>query len=145
MNNKLFLALALLCSMMCLTSCGDKTVDPAQLPQQIQSFVKQTFPGQTISFAQKDCDFLCSHYEITLTDGTQVSFDSDDVWDKIESPMQGVPASVVPAPVATYVNTSFPGIGIKKIDKERNGYEVELLNGIEVKLNQQGALMEMDD
>ncbi|MBO4814555.1 MAG: PepSY-like domain-containing protein [Muribaculaceae bacterium] len=142
-NNYYLLLLGVL--LFTLSACGDKPVAPAELPQQIQTFVKQTFPGQNISFAQKDCDFLCSHYEITLTDGTQVSFDSDDVWEKIESPMQGVPASVIPAPVATYVNASFPGIGIKKIDKEHNCYEVDLLNGIEVKLNEQGALMEMDD
>jgi hypothetical protein len=34
---------------------------------------------------------------------------------------------------------------ITKIDKERNGYEVDLANGLELKFNNQGAIVEMDD
>lgn len=34
---------------------------------------------------------------------------------------------------------------IQKIDKDSFGYEVELANGLELKFNQAGALMEMDD
>ena len=68
-----------------------------------------------------------------------------NLWDKIESPMTGVPVAVIPAPVAAFLNTTYPGVLVKKIDKERYGYEVELVNDIELKLNEQGALMEMDD
>ena len=34
---------------------------------------------------------------------------------------------------------------ILKIDKEHNGYEVELANGLQLQFNKQGALMEVGD
>ena len=128
-----------------LSACDDRPVAPAELPQEIQSFVQQNFPGQTISFAQKDWEWFGYQYDITLADGTQVSFDTSNVWDKVESHLAPVPAALIPAPIATYVGTSFPAVAIVKIDKERYGYEVELANDLELKFNQQGALMEMDD
>ncbi len=128
-----------------LSACDDRPVAPTELPQEIQSFVQQNFPGQTISFAQKDWEWFSDQYDITLADGTQVSFDTSNVWDKVESHMTPIPAALVPAPIATYLNTNFPAVAIVKIDKERYGYEVELANDLELKFNQQGALMEMDD
>jgi len=52
---------------------------------------------------------------------------------------------LVPAPILAHLQTNFPGAMILKIDKERYGYEIELTNGLEMKFNNQGALMEVDD
>ena len=128
-----------------LVSCDDIAVTPAQVPAEIQSFVQQNFPNQSITFAKKDIVFFGSKYDIVLADGTQIDFDRDNVWDKISCPMTPVPATLVPQPVTNYVNTNFPAAAILKVDKERYGYEVELANGLELKFNKQGMLMEMDD
>lgn len=128
-----------------LASCSDKQVLPAQLPVEIQTFVKQNFPEQVISYAVKDWELFGSKYELTLNDGTMIDFDSDNVWDKISCQMKPVPAALVPPMIAAYANNSFPGIQIVKIDKERYGYDVELANNLELKFNKQGALMEVDD
>jgi hypothetical protein len=140
MKKILFIPLALL-----VTACSDKPVPPTELPQEIQAFVKQHFPTQTISYADKDWEWFSYKYDVTLADGTQISFDTDNVWDKVESKMAAVPTALVPAPIATYINTNFPAIAITKIDKERHGYDVDLANDLELKFNEQGALMEMDD
>ena len=142
-NNHLLIILGFI--LLALSACDDKPVAPTELPQEIQSFVQQNFPGKTISFAQKDWEWFGYQYDITLADGTQVSFDTSNVWDKVESRVTPIPAALIPAPIATYVGTSFPAVAIVKIDKERYGYEVELANDLELKFNQQGALMEMDD
>ena len=110
------------------------------------SFIQQTYPGQTITFAQKDLELTGWKYEVFLADGSHVEFDTDDTWDKVESPMtQPVPAQLIPAPIATHLQANFSGAFVTKIDKERNGYEIELATGVELKYNKQGALMEMDD
>ena len=142
-NNHLLIILGFI--LLALAACDDRPVVPTELPQEIQSFVQQNFPGQTISFAQKDWELFFNQYDITLADGTQVSFDTSNVWDKVESHVAPVPAALVPAPIATYVSANFPAVAIVKIDKERYGYEVELANDLELKFNKQGALMEMDD
>lgn len=129
-----------------MTACSDKPVIPEQLPVPVKSFIQQTYPGQTITFAQKDLELTGWKYEVFLADGSHVEFDTDDMWDKVESPMtQPVPAQLIPAPIATHLQTNFLGAFVTRIDKERNGYEIELATGVELKYNKQGALMEMDD
>ena len=145
MKRRFYLVVFAFVGMLFLVSCGDKAVAPTQLPPEIQSFVQQTFPGQAITFANKDRELFGSKYEVVLADGTQIDFDSDNTWDKIESRTNPVPAALIPAPIATYVSTNFAAVPIVKIDKERYGYEIELANDLELKFNQQGALMEVDD
>ena len=129
-----------------MTGCSDKPVLPTELPAPVMSFIQQTYLGQTITFAQKDLELTGWKYEVFLADGSHVEFDTDDTWDKVESPMtQPVPAQLIPAQIATHLQANFPGAFVTKIDKERNGYEIELATGVELKYNKQGALMEMDD
>ena len=128
-----------------VTGCGEKNVPPTQLPQEIQTFVKQYFPTQAITYAEKELEWFTYKYDVILADGTQINFDTDNVWDKIDAKMATVPAALIPTPIATYVNTQFPAVAITKIDKERYGYDVDLANDLELKFNEQGALMEMDD
>ena len=143
---KNFITLGVFALFLLMTGCSDKPVLPEQLPVSVKTFIQQTFPGKTITYAEKDLELTGYKYDVMLADGTHVEFDTDDMWDKIECPMTSpVPMALVPAPIATHIQTNFPGVLILKIDKESYGYEVELGNGIELKYNKQGALKEMDD
>ena len=134
-------ALALL-----MTACSDKPVAPEQLPATVSAFIQQKYPGEAITFAQKDLELTGWKYEVFMADGTHIEFDTDDMWDKIESPVgRPVPVDLIPAPIVTHLQTNYPGVLVNKIDKERNGFEIELANGFELKYNKQGVLMEMDD
>lgn len=129
-----------------MTACSDKPVAPEQLPVPVRTFIQQTYPGEAITFAQKDLELTGWKHEIFLVDGTHIEFDTDDMWDKIESPVaRPVPQQLIPAPIASHLQANFPGAVVTKIDKERNGYEIELANGMELKYNKQGVLREMDD
>ena len=74
---KNLLACGIFAFLMLLTGCTDKPVLPAQLPMPITSFIQQNFPGQTISFAQKDLEITGWQYDVVLADGTQIEFDTD--------------------------------------------------------------------
>lgn len=136
--------LIIICSIT-LVGCGKKPISPSELPQEVQTFVKQNFANSTITLAQKEWGLFGSEYDVTLNDGTIISFDRKKEWEKVSSATAPIPTAIVPSPIANHINTSFPGVSIKKIEKDDNGYEVELANGLELKFNQQGALMEMDD
>lgn len=126
-------------------SCSDKPVLPAELPTPIRTFVKQNFPTQTIMYAEQDLDWFWYKYDVTLADGTQISFDTDNVWDKVDCHLLPVPAQLVPQIIANFVSQNYPSVPIVKIDKESYGYEVKLANQLEMKFTEQGALMGMDD
>jgi hypothetical protein len=143
---KKLLSLGLVAFIALMTACSDKPVTANELPEPITTFIQQNFPGQTISFAKKDLEVTGSQYDVVLADGTQIDFDTDNVWDKIECSMANpVPTALIPAPIQAHLQTNFPDAMILKIDKEHYGYEVELANGLELKFNEQGALMEVDD
>ena len=67
--------------MMVMTACSDKPVAAEQVPEPIKVFVQQMFPGQTITYAEKDQEVTGAKYDVVLTDGTRIDFDADDVWD----------------------------------------------------------------
>ena len=143
---KSFIVSGIFALILLMTACSDKPVVPEQLPAPVRTFVQGTYPGATITFAQKDLELTGWKYEVFMADGTHIEFDTDDAWDKIESPMaKPIPTQVIPAPIATHLQANFPSAFVTKIEKERNGYEVELSNGIDLKYNKQGALIEMDD
>jgi hypothetical protein len=143
---KKFIVSGIFALVLMMTGCSDRPVVPAQLPTEIATFIQQNFPGQTISFATKDLEITGWQYDVVFADGTQIDFDTDKMWDKIQCTMGNpVPTVLIPVQIATHLRTNFPDAIVLKIDKERYGYEVELANGLELKFNQQGALMEVDD
>jgi len=143
---KRFRVLGILAFVLLMTACSDKPVTPEQLPAPIKAFLQQNFPGQTISFAKKDLEGFGYQYDVVLADGTQIDFDTDDVWDKVACTLANpVPTALIPAPIVAHIQANFPDAMITKIDKEHYGYEVELANGLELKFNKQGVLTEMDD
>ena len=136
-------AMALVCLMMVAVNAmaDDRPVPVQSLPAASKQFVAANFPGATIVYAAKDD----GKYETTLSTGAKVDFTKKGAWDKVDCHTVAVPAAIVPAAIAAYVKASFPNTVITKIDKERYGYEIELSNDIELKFNQAGEMMAIDN
>ena len=114
------------------------------LPEAITTFLKQHFPNATVSGVEPDNEHGGLEYDVYLNDGTQVDFDANNQWEKVES-MKGVPAALVPKAIATYVKGNYQNLAITKINKEYGGYEIELANGMDLKFDGSGRFMGMDD
>ena len=142
---KLFVAIATLFVSASSVSCKDTILTPDKLPAAIQSFLKEYFPEMTVSYVKKDSEFAQTTYEVVLQDGTEIEFDSKGQWDNIDCKRAAVPAALIPAAIAEYVQQSFPGQFIVKIDKETFGHEIELSNGLELKFDKKGKLVNVDD
>ena len=146
MKKSVFFLAALVCMMMqsVSTFASDRIIPKEQLPAAAQTFIQKTFPGQTVSYAKIDFDGRKT-YEVRLSNGTEVEFDKNGTWDKVDCNHSAVPANLVPANIATYVKSNFPGATIVKIDKERYGYDIELSNDLELKFNKNGKMLRVDD
>ena len=114
------------------------------VPEAISAFVKQHFPKATIVGVEPDHDHGGLEYDVYLSDGTQVDFDANNQWDKVES-MRGVPAFFIPKGIANYVRSNYQGMVITKVNKEYHGYEIELANGLDLNFDKSGRFMGMDD
>lgn len=120
--------------------------DSAVLPQAAKSVLDKNFKSK-VSVVKIDKDFgKISEYEVVMTDGTEVSFDSKGNWENVEtSNTKSVPAYFIPEGVRKFVVKNQPGTKIVGIERERNGYDVSLSNGVDMKFNKQGEFVRYDD
>lgn len=142
---KPFAVMTVVFALASLVSCKDTVVTADKLPEAAQSFMKEFFPENAVSYAKKDSEFAKTTYEVVFQDGTEIEFDGKGQWDKIDCKRTAVPAALIPAPIAEYVWTSFPGQVIVKIDRETFGHEIELASGLELKFDKKGKLVNIDD
>lgn len=123
------------------TACGRKRViDPAELPKAATELVQKHWPSCVIDFAYIDG----REYEVLLSDGTIIEFDSKGVWKEMKC-TDGLPVTLVPMNITRYVTNRFPKQLIIKCEKMRGGYEIELANGLEIQFDLQGRVTHVDD
>ena len=81
---KFFMA-ALLC-LMVSTAClaGDRIISPNQLPKAAKTYIQQNFKGQRIAYAKVDWDDGRKTYEVRLSNGVEVKFNSRGACYKID-------------------------------------------------------------
>ena len=114
------------------------------VPEPIAAFVKQYFPNATIAGVEQDHDNGGTEYDVYLSDGTQIDFDANNQWDKVEN-HNGVPAALIPQAIATYVKSNYQNMAITKIDREYRGYDIELSNGLDLNFDKSGHFLGIDD
>ena len=85
-------------------------------------------------------------YEVTLTDGTEISFDRQGNLKEVDtSKNKVVPSKLVPDGITRYVSSSHKGQHIVSLERTRSGWEIELSNGIDMKFDRQGNFLKYDD
>lgn len=143
---KFLLMLGLLIGITSAASAKDTYAhDASVLPEAARTTIANNFKSK-VSVVKIDKDFgRISEYEVTLTDGTEISFDSKGNWENVETNnAKSVPAGFIPKAISDYVAKNQPNTRIVGIDKERNGYEVELSNGVDIKFNKDGQFVRYD-
>lgn len=143
MKKTRFFLMAVLCLMISVVAKADDTpIAPEALPQDAKTFVQTNFAGKKIIYAEKDWN----SYECRLDDGTKIEFNKKGAWKKIDCKGNTpVPKALVPTAIQNYVTSNFKGCVVTKIEKERSGYEVELSNDIDLRFNNKGKFIGMDD
>lgn len=124
----------------------DKPITVEQLPSAAQAFITNHFSDVKIAYAKMESDlFEKKNYEVVLTNGSKVEFDSKGEWEAMECNFSQVPDGIVPQQIADYVTTHYPDEKIVGIDRDRNGYEVDLSNKVELTFNRKFKLIDIDD
>ncbi len=120
--------------------------DASVLPKAAQTVLAKNCKAK-VSLVKIDKDFgRVSDYEVIMSDGMEISFDRDGNWESVEvNVAKSVPAAFVPAKISNYVKRNQSGQRIVGIEKERNGYDVELSNGVDMKFDKAGNFLRYDD
>lgn len=116
---------------------NDVPVPLNQLPQQAQQFIKTHFTKSEISYGKMEKEWFQKNYDVIFTNGDKVEFDKNGNWKEIDCKHNILPTAIVPKAILDYVTQNHPNTKIKKIERDRNSYEIELTNGLELKFNKQ--------
>ena len=110
-------------------------VNAIDIATDIVTFVNTHFPEASIL----SCNQTEHYYRVILSDNTKVYFTQAFEWVEVNcehSSIYGaVPASLVPEQIAAYVTANYPNQHIDEIERENNGWEIELSNDVELKFD----------
>ena len=142
---KLILILAVIIGAFTASARNNYSHNPADLPNSAQTILKNNFKAG-VSHIKIEKDFgKIKEYDVVLTDGTEVTFDSHGNWKDIEVRQNAsVPSSLMPKAITEYIKLNQKKVKITGIEKNRSGYEVELSNGVEIKFNSEGQFLRYD-
>ncbi len=143
---KLIMSLALIAGVALGASARDEYVhDSSVLPETAISTIDKNFKSD-VSVVKIDRTLgRVSEYEVTLTDGTEISFDRNGNWESVETNNNvSVPSSIVLQPVSDYVAKNYAGSKIVGVERDRRGIEVDLSNGVDLYFTHTGKFVRAD-
>lgn len=131
-----------------LVSCDkDEKVGADALPVAASTFIKEYFPTATILFTEKETELGGYEFDVVLSNGVEISFDENGTWKSVEARIDAnaLPNTdfILPA-IVDYVTTNHKSVFINGIEKEQNGFDVELTNGLDLVFDKDGKFVRID-
>ena len=123
----------------------DKPIDYEQLPAAAKAFIQSDFSSLSISFITRDAGILDTTYDVHFTNGLKLEFNSKGEWKEISNATSLIDTKYIPKEILASIASRWPDAGIKKIERYRQGYEIELTNRLELKYDKHFRLVEIDD
>ncbi|MDE6110012.1 MAG: PepSY-like domain-containing protein [Muribaculaceae bacterium] len=124
---------------------GNYAHDASVLPEAARTVIANNCKAKVSLVKVEKTMGRIDEYEVILTDGTEITFDRNGNWENVETARnKQVPDAFLPKSIKTYVARNHKGTKIVGIEKERNGFEVELSNGIDMKFDKNGEFLRYD-
>ena len=122
-----------------------RMISPEELPREAQELLMRHFAATDISYAAAERSLFEREYKVFLADGTTIEFDRSGKWSDIDCPKSEVPRVLVPKMIREVIDVQYSGQEIEQIERTKQGYDVELRGGVELKFNKQLKLIKIDD
>lgn len=132
-----------------LAACSkDGVISPDQMPNKAKNFIETYFPDCSIievEYGLDDDDFYREKdYDVELSCSVEIEFNKNGEWMSVDCSHNQVPDGIVPEAILGYVKQQYPDNFITSIEKERNGYDVELNYDIDLKFDKDGNFLRVD-
>ncbi|MGO1595368.1 MAG: PepSY-like domain-containing protein [Sphingobacterium sp.] len=101
------------------------------LPQTAKQFIETHFADLTIRQVENKKSAITDGtvFEVTLSNQTELDFDKDGEWRELNAEDgETIPMAVLPNAIRDYLNAQYAGIELQSVDKELEGYALELTN-----------------
>lgn len=150
MKNLFSKSIAAVALVVTMISCDkDETlISSDELPTISKSFISENFVGSKIISTVKDTENSSFEYEVKLDNGVDIKFDSQGLWQEVEArnDKSSLPNTsfILPA-IVEYVTANYANVNINGIDREINGFDVELTNDIDLVFDVDGKFLRIDN
>ena len=141
----------LMIAIYCMVSCNmvanagnDKPISVNALPAKAQTLLSQHFNGQKVMLATIELGVVSRNYDVVLQNGTKLEFDKKGNLTEIDCKQGKVPVKLIPQAIRNYLMENYPAQAVKKLEMNKNEYEVELTNGLDLTFNKHFQLIDID-
>lgn len=141
----------LMIAICCMVSCNmaanagnDKPISVNALPAKAQTLLNNHFNSQKVMLATIGSGVVSRNYDVVLQNGTKLEFDKKGNLTEINCKQGIVPALLIPQTIKNYLKDNYAGQSVKKIEMNKNEYEVELTNGLDLTFNKHFQLIDID-
>ena len=135
----------------CMVSCNmvanagnNKPISVNALPAKVQTLLSQHFNGQKVMLVTIESGVVSRSYDVVLQNGTKLELDKKGNLTEIDCKQDIVPAQLIPQAIRNYLKDNYAGQSVKKIEMNKNEYEVELVNGLDLTFNKHFQLIDID-
>ena len=135
----------------CMVSCNmaanagnDKPIAVNALPVKAQTLLSNHFNNQKVMLATIESGVGSRSYDVVLQNGTKLEFDKKGNLTEIDCKQATVPDQLIPQAIKNYLMDNYAGQSVKKIEMNKNEYEVELANGLDLTFNKHFQLIDID-
>ncbi|MDE6422886.1 MAG: PepSY-like domain-containing protein [Muribaculaceae bacterium] len=120
----------------------DIIVTEQQLPSQAKTFISDYYPSVKVSKVTKENN----EYDVILSNRHQIEFSLTGEWMDVDAPAgETVPSGFYPAAINTYIEENLNGVGINEMSRENYGYDVELVDGRDLRFSTTGSFLGYDN
>ena len=141
----------LMIAICCMVSCNmaanagnDKPISVNALPAKAQTLLNNHFNSQKVMLATIESGVVSRSYDVVLQNGTKLEFDKKGNLTEIDCKQGIVPVELIPQAITNYLKDNYAGQSVKKIEINKNEYEVELTNGLDLTFNKHFQLIDID-
>ncbi len=141
----------LMIAICCIVSCNivanvgkDKPIAVNALPAKAQTLLSKHFNNQKVMLATIESGVITRSYDVVLQNGTKLEFDKKGNLTEIDCKQGIVPSQLIPQAIKNYLKTNYTEHTVKKIEIDKNEYEVELTNGLDLTFNKHFQLIDID-
>ena len=141
----LMIAICCMVSFNMVANAGnDKPIAINALPVKAQTLLSNHFNNQKVMLATIETGVINKTYDVVLQNGTKLEFDKKGNLTEIDCKQATVPVNLIPQAIKNYLMANYAGQSVKKIEMNKNEYEVELANGLDLTFNKHFQLIDID-
>ena len=131
-----------------LSMARDKvTTDTSVLPKNALELINKHFGKVGVNHIKVDKNMIghVDDYDVILNNGAEIEFKADGTLKSVDCGSKSVPDALVIKPIRDYIKKNFKGAAIVSFEIERNSYEIELVNGLDLKFDRSGNFIKVDN